>query len=181
MFLLRQWRACTALIVLFSPGMLPLGAQAPRLEPGMRIRVGSRGAETVGTLLLRTADSVVLRKGDSSIFSLPAAAIRKLEISGGKSRLLGASRGATIGGTLFLIVSVGQAAIDSSLCPSCRADVRDAGGSVKFVTSGVAAGAVFGGLIGALVGTERWMSADEGWRVALDVRERRLLLAWRRR
>ncbi len=175
----RHLRKCTTFIALSASGVPHLGAQSARLESGMRIKVGTRESEAIGTLLSRTADSLILRKSDSSTFRVSTAAIRKLDVSHGSSRWLGASRGATIGGALFLIIGASEAVVPSSVCPSCAEEVREAGGAAKFVVSGLAAGAIFGGLIGALVGKERWVSADKGWQVALDVRERRMLLGWR--
>ena len=90
----------------------------------------------------------------------------------------GAAAGATITAPIFLIVGLGEVLVPASVCPSCKADVRDAGGNAQFVISGVVAGAVFGGVIGALVGKEHWVDADAGWHVSFDPFRRGLRVGW---
>ena len=143
------------LLAALAPARL-LGAQTPlaEVQPGARVRVEAPGivaGKYVGTVLTRSADTLVLGNPSSAQVKLPVGSIRSLEISRGKSRSAGAVRGMLWGGSIGLAVGVlGVATAED--CLACYESVSDDEALALYTVSGLAWGAG----IGALVGRERW-------------------------
>jgi len=127
-------------------------AQLADVTPGVRVRFRAPdrfGAVVTGIVLERHGDTLKVSppKGEAVLVRL--AEMDRLEISRGKSRLLGAGVGALWGagiyGVLGLAVGVGD-------CNGCEYDVDAFDATVAFALSGAMSGVILGGLIGK----ERW-------------------------
>lgn len=142
-------RLTAALMVLAAP----LAAQ---MHPGASVRVYAPRH------LLEHLDAVYLgKRGDTLLFGndqgapigIPASAITQLEVSRGKSRLLGAGRGALWGaGTMAIL---GAFVAYSSDWNTDVDGSRDA-----FLLASTAAGAELGAIIGAFVPRHRYVAVD---------------------
>jgi hypothetical protein len=133
---------------------MPMAAQAQLLDvqPGVRVRVRSPGAlagRVEGTVIARDKDSIVVATPQAVQFRLALASITDLAVSRGKSRSLGARRGALWTSAItapILILGVG---FDSSLTSSEK---------IGFVAFGTGVYAGIGALVGMAIGAEAWSS-----------------------
>lgn len=138
-------------------------------EPGTRVRV--RASELgkhriVGTVVKASQDSVVVDTADTfrerrffnpapilvdrfRRVALPVASVDSLEVSMGRSRVLGAVKG-SVAGALLGGLYVGMSGLSGYGSPSFRRFSRG-------FTQGAAAGAVVGVPIGWVFRGERWM------------------------
>ena len=143
----------------------PLGAQVT-LNPGAKVRIyaPSAGVERFQGTVITTGDTIDIARGDARV-RVPAAAVTRLELSRGRSRLAGAGRGALWGGGIGLVlgaVTTGQReeyteCADSDVFNEC--EPMPTGTWIALNTVG---GAIWGTLIGAIVGRERWDTVPVG-------------------
>ncbi len=145
-------RLITALVVLGVVQATPVLAQdAPAPAPGTRVRVTAPAVEDrpiTGVFRRAGTDTLWLdRKGIE--LAIPRAQIERFQVSRGRrSHWL---TGAFVGG----LVGAGAGAVYASLypgdlCSNC---------SEIFTAAGFGIGAAAGGIIGALIRTERWQVA----------------------
>ena len=169
--------ACTALAA---------KAQFPEVQPGVRIRVVAPGAVAgrfKGTVLQRTADSLVVGAPNTMPLHIPIARITELEISRGKSRGKGALRGILWGAP----IGAGAGLVSMSAINSC--DVRypgtlnrpctdaTSGDKARWVLLSTVSFSLWGAGIGALIGREDWASYDIPQRTSLLVKPRQVGLS----
>ncbi|MBW3630447.1 MAG: hypothetical protein KY464_14270 [Gemmatimonadetes bacterium] len=110
----------------------------------------------VGRAVLMDTDSLVLERGrPTDRLVLPMEDVQRLEISRGRNHLMGAVKGAGIGGLAGGVALGGLVALD---------------GDPAWAFLGFIAGAVYaaplGAVVGAVVGVERWETHAQ-WRVGL--------------
>ena len=137
----------------------PLGAQVV-LQPGAKVRVTAptAGVDRFQGTVIATGDTIDVSRGDARI-RVPAAAVTRLELSRGKSRLAGAGRGALWGAGIGLAlgaITSGQRDEYSDcdeVAPFVECEPISSGEWLAYNTAG---GAIWGTLIGAIVGKERW-------------------------
>ncbi len=157
----------TLVMAFACPGM-SAGAQVAELQVGTRVRL--RAPSTVagrltGVVLARSADSVTVSRVEALPITIPVSSLTSLEISRGKSRGLGASKGALWGGGVMLLMG---AAFNDRPCRSQEAGVacERVSAAENALVAGVS-GAMVGAGIGAAVGAERWVRAALPGRLAL--------------
>lgn len=165
-------RPAVAVALLTVALALPLAAQMTEVQPGARVRVQAPGVVAgtyVGTVLRRTADTVVLGGPNVVPLSVPFASITSLEISRGKSRTDGAIVGMKWG-VPILAASGGALAYAATTSDNCRTcEPVNSGDVVGFIALSAMAGAFYGAGIGAIVGRERWDSFDLTRRTSLHL------------
>lgn len=164
-------------LVLVAIAAAPVHAQLAELQPGARVRIEAPGVvagKYVGTVLSRSADTLMLGAPNASPVAVAIDRITSAEVSRGSSRLLGAGRGIMWGVPIGLGVGV-LAAISSDnpddlYCPYSSGCGGRTSGSYKagLIVGGAVGGAAWGALIGALVGRERWERFDVAPRTSLD-------------
>jgi hypothetical protein len=146
----------------------PAGA-ASAVAPGARVRVTSPGGEPrVGTLVALTPDTLVARwaAGDSGAVAL--AQVTGLEVSRGlrarpwQGAGYGLLTGAGIGGVIGLVSYRGCGGRDNCI-ESGNAGTNAAAAALVIG----AAGALVGGVVGALSRSEAWQPVAAGRRVRL--------------
>src|SRR4051812_17322840 len=82
-------------------------AQGTEVRPGVRLRITAPGVvadRMVGTLLSRSADTLVIGGPDIAPLSIPLNRVTALEISRGNSRSQGALRGVKWGVPIMLVL-----------------------------------------------------------------------------
>jgi hypothetical protein len=168
--------AVAALLAVSLPR--PLAAQMSELQPGARIRVQAPGivaGRYEGTVLTRTADTIVVGGPNVSPVRVPLARVSSLEISRGNSRAEGAIAGMKWGVPImagFGVVIGAAAASDDNTCLGCS---EIGSGDVVAVTALFAlSGAIYGAGIGALIGRERWDQFDLAPRTSLRIQSGRI-------
>ncbi|MEO5818325.1 MAG: hypothetical protein ABIT20_23850 [Gemmatimonadaceae bacterium] len=170
--------ATLALFALFADTP-PVSAQASELQPGARVRVQAPGFVAgwfEGTILARSADTLVVGGPNANPVHVPFARISALEISRGSSRGDGAIRGMKWGVPIMAVFGVALAATggEGGNCSTCDVDFSD---GVKITALFALSGAFYGAGIGAIVGRERWDQFDLASRTALHVGRGRIGLA----
>ena len=136
----------------------PLSAQIAEVSPGARIRFRAPPivlTRTTVTVLERHDDSVRVGPEKGSPFTVPLSAFTTLDLSRGKSRAEGAKVGALWGAGLYAILGLAltdriESCTQGTSCTKTRK--LNAGDVLSYT----AAGAVTGGIIGALIGREKW-------------------------
>src|SRR5687768_16544385 len=97
-------RGMTAGTILMAAGATaaPLHAQVT-LQPGAKVRITAptAGVERFQGTVIAAGDTVDVARGDARV-RVPAAAVTRLELSRGRSRLAGAGRGAMWGAGIGL-------------------------------------------------------------------------------
>ena len=156
---MRTSRLLLTLALLALP-LASVDAQLAELTPGTKVRLRAPTAvagQLKGLVIARTNDSVTVTRENATPVAIPLAALTSLEISRGKSRLRGAGKGALWGAgsasLLFALIPADDCAAGES-GPAC--ETLSVGESVAL---GAIGGAMWGVLIGALVGSERWERA----------------------
>ena len=156
-------------------------AQLAELQPGARVRIQAPGivaGKYTGTVLSRSADTLVLGAPNAAPVRVPMDRISVAEISRGSSRMLGAGRGilwgVPIGLGLGVLAAVSSDNPDDYYC-SGLPDCGETSGSYKagLIVGGAGAGLLWGAAIGALVGRERWERFDVAPRSSFDFRDGR--------
>ena len=118
---------------------------------GARVRIETHATTLVtGTVVGVSPDSVTLQRG-ATVTSLARSSIRSYDISTGADRATGAKRGATVGAVLGV-----------ALIAWAVKDTTRGSGAIRSVRFTVPAGlalAAIGGLLGAGLAPEQWMTA----------------------
>jgi hypothetical protein len=168
-----------AFAVLLSVSIgLPLTAQLSEAQPGARVRVMAPGivaGKYEGTILTRTADTIVVGGPNAVPMRIPFARIASLEISRGKSRADGAIAGIKWGAPIMAATGAALAIAASSndaRCASCDPINIDDGIAVTVVFA--LTGAIYGAGIGALIGRERWDAFDLAPQTSLRIERGRI-------
>jgi hypothetical protein len=144
-----------ALLLSAAPLSQPIAAQQPAIpDSGARVRIWTPTGRVVGDLVRLSTDSIVLTPAMTTPGrSWPREAVRRLQVSGGRRGHLwiGLAAGTALG------FAAGVIAADAS------DDQLGAGAVGVGVWLG---GTVAGGVVGALIRTERWTPA--AWPAARD-------------
>lgn len=131
------------------------GAQtAGLIESGTRIRVerADEGRTRIaGTLVSRTADTVLLALGNGGLLRLPTSGLRGIDVWSGKSRLAPALKWAIVGGVVW-----GGVAAVLPLEPCTATRRTNCGERSDFVIESALAMAMITGVIGAIRGEDTW-------------------------
>jgi hypothetical protein len=181
--MLRSLRSVLLLLVVLAPGAR---AQLAEAQPGARMRIQAPGivaGRYVGTVLSRTADTLVLGSPNATPVRVPISRISSAEVSRGSSRGLGALQGlkwgVPIGLAIGVLAAVSSDNPDDYYCGSLP-DCGQSDGSYKagLIGGGILGGAIWGAGIGALVGRERWERFDVTPRTSFDVRHGRARLGF---
>ena len=146
-------------MTLLVAGALATPAEAQvMLQPGAKVRITAPtlGVKRFQGTIISVSDTIDVARGDARV-KVPAAAVTQLELSRGKSRLAGAGRGALWGGGIGLAFG----AITSGLRDDAEVVCEDGAGCEgysmgEWLAINTASGALWGALIGAIVGKERW-------------------------
>lgn len=152
-------RTMTGMVLMIATVAVPLGAQVV-VQPGAKVRVT---APTVGIqrfrgTLITTGDTLDVARGGVRV-RVPSAAVTHLELSRGRSRLAGAGRGAIWGAGIGLALGAITTSQREALGPCLEVGP---GGECESYSAGewlvmnTAGGAIWGALIGAIVGREDW-------------------------
>ncbi len=167
----NRHRLCPAVIaLLLALPFTEVMAQIAEVQPGARIRLRAPAVVAgryTGVVLSRSADSMMVSRAAGSAVVIPMRAVTSLELSRGKSRAVGAGKGALWGGGSMGLLF---AALPGSVkeCQRTTSGTRCTNVSVgEAMLVGAAGGAVWGALIGALIGAERWERAELPVRVVL--------------
>ena len=141
-------RYLSSFLLLLAP--MCLGAQMLDVQPGARIRVRAPAlvaGRVDGTVIARSGDSIIVATPSLTQYRLSLASLASVEVYQGRSRSLGALKGAlwTAGITVPLVA----------------ATELDQSSDVNRGELIVAAAVIYGGtgaLIGALIGADSWKS-----------------------
>lgn len=170
--------------LLFAAVLLPLYARPlpaqgtvalAEVQPGARVRVEAPGivaGKYVGTVLIRSADTLTLGNPSGAPVALPLHSIRSLEISRGKSRGAGAIRGMMWGAPIGAALGIFGIATAEE-CTACYESVGDAEALAAFTMAGL----LWGAGIGAIVGREHWERFDLPVRAAFRAGPHSMALA----
>ena len=147
-------------ILLVLGGAAPCAAQATagqyaEVLPGARVRITAPGVVAgryVGTVLSRPADTVVVANSGGAQVRVPIASMTALEVSRGKSRMAGFTRGLIWGAPIGL----GFGLLTMSTVEGTDQGDGQTWGQGEWAAYSALSGAIWGGAIGALVGRERW-------------------------
>ncbi len=151
----------------------PAAAQLTELQPGVRVRIQAPGVVAgrfEGTVLMRSADTIVVGAPNVSPIRVAVARISALEISRGTSRADGAIAGMKWGAPIMAATgaTLGIAAVSNdNYCNSCKK--TSAANAVGVTAVFALAGVVYGAGIGALIGREHWDAFDLASRTSLEV------------
>jgi hypothetical protein len=131
-----------------QPAGVPLGAR-------LRLDAPSIGGRTKAVLLDWRGDSLRIATAGGAPVVLPLSAVRSIEVSRGKSRLLGVGVGALWGAGIYGALGL---AIIARWDPGCEHVVGECHppnklGAMVLMLEG---GAMLGAIVGAIVGRERW-------------------------
>jgi hypothetical protein len=165
-------RRCREIVVsVLLLGSLPLatvGAQPlSELAPGARVRIRAPGivaGRYTGTVLSRTADTLVVASSAAAAARVPVSSLTSVEVSRGKSRSRGVLKGIAWGAPIGLVVGLLAAAALSSDPDYGGLEETSKG---EFVAQSFAGGAIWGAIIGAIAGSERWDRYDLPTRTSL--------------
>jgi hypothetical protein len=138
-------------------------AQLPPLATGARLKIdGASRQRLEGTLMAQSPDSLTIAAAGAVITSVPASAVGRIQASQGKSRGAGAKKGAKIGAIIGggLGVLVGAAFMNETRTTSSEFG-DGASAPLAFGLVGAAEGALYGLIIGAIAGAEKWTTVYE--------------------
>lgn len=168
---MRSIRSGFSFLLLFGTASIPCVANAqsaryPEVLPGARVRVTAPGVlagRYVGTVLTRSSDTIIVANSAGAQVRVPIASMTSLEVSRGKSRMAGFRRGLLWGAPVGLGLGLATMSV---------ADDTDRGdgstwGQGEWIAYNTVAGAFWGGVIGALIGRERWDAYATQPRVSL--------------
>ncbi len=155
---MRSLRSIVCCGLLALAGVAPsLSAQLAELQPGVRVRLAAPGVlagKFEGTVISRSADSLVVASPSSAPVSMAVSRVTSLEVSRGKSRGAGAQRGMLWGAPIGL--AFGLATVQSVRdCTNCTAQSNRIPAG-EWLAVSVLSGLGYGAAIGALIGRERW-------------------------
>ena len=146
---LQSLAASSLLLVLLLSAVADV-QQLPEVAPGARVRIRAPGVVAgsyTGTVLSRSADTLVVAGSAAAAVRVPIASLTQVEVSRGRSRSRGASKGALWGAGIGLAIGVVTMGI---------ADDANYGSQGEYVAFNAVGGAIWGVIIGAIVGSERW-------------------------
>ena len=136
---------------------VPAGAQV-MLQPGAKVRITapSTGVDRFEGTIIATGDTIDVARGDARV-RVPASAVTRLELSRGRSRLAGAGRGALWGAGIGLAFGALTSGLrdDPDLCGD-DASTCEGYSMGEWLVLNTTGGALWGVIIGAIVGKERW-------------------------
>ena len=136
-------------------------AQQAELDVGARVRVH------VPSLARRGMEAVVAGSGDTLVLvvngarlRIPAAEVQRLELSRGRSRADGARTGVLWGAAIGAAVGAASTSQARDTLGGCyleqRCDDPTIGERLEYVGMATIGGAMWGALVGAIAGRERW-------------------------
>ena len=162
---------------------LPARAQLTEIQPGVRVRIEAPGivaGRYVGTVLTRTADTLVIGAPSATPVKVPIDHLTVVEVSRGSSRSLGAMRGLAwgvpIGLAFGVITAASTTSADYVYCVNCSSVSNSY--KAGLIAGGALGGAIWGAGIGALVGRVRWEGFNVTPRTSFDVRQGRASLGF---
>lgn len=149
-------RACGLLATIALVSACTLNAQIPTLSGGTRVKLWTRGTDAAitGRVFSQTGDTIRIASNEV-VHVVPTTSIARIDVGSGRSRGAGAIRGAKIGALSmggFCLVVCGIAYLADSTH-------EDFGSLAGFVGLSAYSGALWGAIIGAIVGTERFATA----------------------
>ena len=156
----RSTRHRLAPLVLAVGLLLPPSAaagQLAELQPGARVRIRAPDAvagRLDGTVLSRGPDGITVSTPGGAPLRVPLAAITAAEVGRGRSRRAGTLRGAAWGAGVGAAVGLLGALDDDHGCAAERCEDDYSAG--EYVAAGAFGGASIGGVVGVIVGAERW-------------------------
>ena len=156
----HRWLVVLLVLPVASASAQPLS----ELAPGARVRVQAPGivaGRYTGTVLSRTADTLVVASSAAAAVRVPIAALTSVEVSRGRSRSRGALKGVAWGAPIGLAVGLLLGAAASG------DEFADGGSRSEFVAASIFSGALWGVIIGAIAGSERWDQYELPRRAAL--------------
>lgn len=173
--MLRSLRLTLLVLVVLAPRAR---AQLAEAQPGSRVRIQAPGivaGRYVGTVLSRTADTLVLGSTNAAPVQVPISRITTAEVSRGSSRGLGAVQGlkwgVPIGLAIGVLAAAGSDNPDNVYCTGFDNCGQSNGAfRARVITGSIVGGAIWGAAIGALVGRERWERFDVAPRTSFDIR-----------
>jgi hypothetical protein len=160
---IRQLATVTLLLVPLVPLTTAAAQQLSEVAPGARVRLRAPGVVAgrySGTVLSRTADTLVVARTGGAPVRVPVSSLTSVEVSRGESRLMGAGKGALWGGAIGLGIGFLAAAAGEE-------DDFDGDSDGEVVIGSALGGAIWGVIIGAIVGSERWDRYDLPTRTSL--------------
>lgn len=155
-----RWHKSILPMLLVLGAALPAAAQAPagqyaEVLPGARVRIIAPGVVAgryVGTVLSRPGDTVVVASSGGAQVRVPIPSMTSLEVSRGKSRMAGFTRGIQWGTPIGL----GFGLLTMSSVEGTDQGDGETWGRGEWAAYSALSGAIWGGIIGAVVGRERW-------------------------
>ncbi len=176
---LRPLPLIALVLVLLAPHAQ---AQLVEAQPGARMRIQAPGivaGRYVGTVISRTADTLVLGSPTSAPVRVPVSRITSAEVSRGNSRGLGAVQGlkwgVPIGLAVGVLLAAGTSNPDDQYCID-NCGQTDSEYKRNIIIASLFSGAFWGAGIGAIVGHERWERFDITPHTSFDVRDGRTRL-----
>jgi hypothetical protein len=127
--------------------------QLSELAPGARVRIQAPGVVAgrfTGTVLSRTADTLVVASSSSSSARVPISSLTSVEVSRGRSRSRGALKGVAWGAGIGLAIGLVAAGSSSS------SDYASGESDSELIVGATGGGAIWGAIIGAIAGSEHW-------------------------
>lgn len=141
-------------------------AMYPEALPGARVRIAAPGVlagRYVGTVLSRSADTIVVANSAGAQVRVPVTSMSSIEVSRGKSRMAGFTRGIAWGAP----IGAGFGLLSMSAVDGTDQGDGETWGQGEWVAYSALSGAIWGGLIGAIVGRERWDAYSAQGRVSV--------------
>ena len=147
--------------------LLSASAQLADPQPGSWVRVRAPSkveGDLIGTLVSRTADSIVVARSDSDVLRLPMSALKSIDMYRGRNWMLGAFIGGALALPLGYFWGLQNAKVPcySSTSTPC---VRDKGAVIVLSMLYLGAPA---SVIGAFFGPQRWQAIDLPIKVGLS-------------
>ena len=155
-----KWYNCLA-VALVLPFSSLVAQEPPTLAPGSRVRVSTPDERVVGALAAIDGASIVVRRKDGSLDSLPMTPRTRLDVSGGPGLCSPGRRGTCVA-VGFLGGAALGAVVGAVAVPDCSDELCVL---VYFVT--VPAGALVGTIVGAVLGGEHWNRTEPPARLTL--------------
>ena len=154
-----KWYNCLA-VALVLPFSSLVAQEPPTLAPGSRVRVSTPDERVVGALAAIDGATIVVRRKNGSLDSLPMTPRTRLDVSGGPGLCSPGRRG-----TCVAVGFVGGAALGAVV--GAAAECSDDGLCVLVYFFTVPAGALVGTIVGAVLGGEHWNRAEPPARLTL--------------
>jgi hypothetical protein len=108
-----------------------------------------------GTLVAFRGDSIQVLENGGSVTVIPVSRVQSIKVSEGRDRWAGAKIGAIVGAGFGLLMSASPPECENGRGYDCRRDGSTPNTS-QWLLLNVGDGMWMGGMIGAIVGTERW-------------------------